>query len=104
MRWQLKVRKSSQMQSSLRSTETLRICQRRSLRLTCVKECGNQKAEEYRGDNKAQEKDEDERRVTVLEDYLRYDLTKQSGCQFSPTGRGVIDKQGRPKKIPLPLE
>lgn len=104
MRWQLKVRKSSQMQSSLRSTETLRICQRRSLRLTCIEECGNQKAEEYRGDNEAQEKDEDERRVTVLEDYLRYDLTKQVGCQFSPTGRGVIDKQGRPKKIPLPLE
>ena len=83
------------------STETLSIFHGRSLRLTCIEECGKQKAKEYGGDDKTQEKDEDERSVTVWEDNCRYNLTKQLGSQFSYRGSGAIEKQGRWRKTSL---
>lgn len=53
----------------------------RSLVLTFIEECGNQKAEGYGGHDKTQGKDKDEGRVAVLEDNYRYDL--QYNCEAS---------------------
>lgn len=73
----------------------------RSFRLTFIEERANHKAEEYCGDGKTQQKNEDKRWVTVLNDWHRFYLTKQSGSQLSHTLNGITAKQKRRNETSL---
>lgn len=65
---------ATQVQKELSNT----IFPERSFRLTFIKECANHKAEAYCGNGVTQQKDKDERWVTVLDDWHRFNLAKQS--------------------------